>query len=810
MPARRLLPQVTSTHLSSALPVNQGGTGSTSQNFVDLSTAQTIGGDKNLTGATNTNSLGTTTLQVTGGTLASGKVLTSDSSGNATWNSLPSAPVVSVAGKVGAVTLATTDLTDVSVTTPLNNQVLTYDSTNNKWVNQTPAVGIQLDTTASDIQALGVQAAGSIGKAADSGHVHTMPRLDQVSAPLGSVSLNSQKVTNLANGSVSSDAANFGQVPTSAGSIGGLLATNNLSDVADNGTSRSNLRIGLLGSAQAVSTTNIASLSGLPVVDSYTLLNSDVVLLVGQTTQSQNGPWQMPASGSGAWIRPTDYATGASMRGRMIEVNGGTQWSQTVWAMASTSSITVDTTATTWQCVTLPNPSVYEGYWLTNDGVNPVWSPAPSQSIRAQNAIFRFSNGLTAGAVSESYHIWDAGGLSRGPQVQIDEPSSNATTLQVDVQYETSPGAGWTSIFGAGPFPTIAQNTTLIDGSAPSVTALSAGSDIRGVILQTPPGPTSNPSAASFVANNNSNSGSSLSTSYSPSVPGSPQSGDIVVLVIAEQGQTISLPSGHNWVQYGQITSSSPFNVTNCSTISGSNQLTVSSGTGIVATDVISGTNIPTGTTVSSIVGTTVTMSNNASGTSSGLTITFTPPVQNTLSLWAAPWSSGISLTFTMGGTSPADWWVGLLRGGDSTTVSNSIVQTATYSDGNSPGLGTGTVTGAGLTADAAADIVLVMASARYLSGDNGYTLSSSGGPTGLGSSADIVTSRSSGTNVGLYVGIASAVTATSSVAAATFTATGGTGSPNNIADTAMTALFTRVAGTTGPSVCTIQQPIDG
>ncbi len=33
-------PQVTATHLAAALPINQGGTGSTSQNFVDLSTAQ--------------------------------------------------------------------------------------------------------------------------------------------------------------------------------------------------------------------------------------------------------------------------------------------------------------------------------------------------------------------------------------------------------------------------------------------------------------------------------------------------------------------------------------------------------------------------------------------------------------------------------------------------------------------------------------------------------------------------------------------------------------------------------------------------
>lgn len=61
----------------------------------------------------------------------------------------------------------------------------------------TSAAGVvQLDGTAADIQALGVQAAGSIGKAADAGHVHpttglvltTDPRLTDNRTPSGSAS----------------------------------------------------------------------------------------------------------------------------------------------------------------------------------------------------------------------------------------------------------------------------------------------------------------------------------------------------------------------------------------------------------------------------------------------------------------------------------------------------------------------------------------------------------------------------------------------------------------------------------------------
>ena len=44
-------PTVSVTHLSSALPVAQGGTGSATQNFVDLTTSQSIGGVKTFTGS---------------------------------------------------------------------------------------------------------------------------------------------------------------------------------------------------------------------------------------------------------------------------------------------------------------------------------------------------------------------------------------------------------------------------------------------------------------------------------------------------------------------------------------------------------------------------------------------------------------------------------------------------------------------------------------------------------------------------------------------------------------------------------------
>jgi len=105
---------------------------------------------------------------------------------------------------------------------PTANQVLTATSgTTTTW--STPAAGVTLDTAAADIAPLGIQAAGATGMAADAGHVHAMPRLDQVNAPTAAVGLNSQKLTGLANGAATTDAAAFGQIPI-AGVTAGTYA----------------------------------------------------------------------------------------------------------------------------------------------------------------------------------------------------------------------------------------------------------------------------------------------------------------------------------------------------------------------------------------------------------------------------------------------------------------------------------------------------------------------------------------------------------------------------------------------------------
>lgn len=129
-----------------------------------------------------------------------------------------------------------------------------------------------------------------------------------------------------------------------------LSADKNLSELASAGAARANLHIPALSSAQAVATTNQA-LTGQPVLDTYATTNNDTVLLTAQTTNTQNGPWQLPATGTGAWARPTDFATGLSTKGRTIEVVGGSMFAGTAWALGGTANTVVDTSAQTWTMI---------------------------------------------------------------------------------------------------------------------------------------------------------------------------------------------------------------------------------------------------------------------------------------------------------------------------------------------------------------------------------------------------------------------------------------------------------------------------
>ena len=115
---------------------------------------------------------------------------------------------------------------DTAIVSPSNNQVLTFNSPAGKWENTNPAVASVFGRTGAITTESGDYTAGQVG---------ALPSTDDLSAiatanpTAGNVSMNSHKLTNVSNGSASSDAATFGQVPPvgAAGSgAGNALSAN--------------------------------------------------------------------------------------------------------------------------------------------------------------------------------------------------------------------------------------------------------------------------------------------------------------------------------------------------------------------------------------------------------------------------------------------------------------------------------------------------------------------------------------------------------------------------------------------------------
>lgn len=96
-------------------------------------------------------------------------------------------------------------------------------------------------------------------------------RLDQMAAPTNPVAFNAQRATGLADPSAAQDAATRAYVDTAvAGLVSGQV---------------------LKGSVRVSVSTNVNTAAPGASLDGVTLTNGDVVLLYGQTTGSQNGPY---------------------------------------------------------------------------------------------------------------------------------------------------------------------------------------------------------------------------------------------------------------------------------------------------------------------------------------------------------------------------------------------------------------------------------------------------------------------------------------------------------------------------------------
>ena len=146
-------------------------------------------------------------------------------------------------------------------------------------------------------------------------------RLDQMTAPSASVSLNSQKITNLATPTADADAATKAYVD----------ATKQGLDVKD--------------SVRVATTANI-TLSATQTIDGVAVIAGNRVLVKNQSTASQNGIYVVAA---GAWSRSTDANTSAKVTAGMFTFAAeGTVNADSGWVLTTNDVITLNTTPLTF------------------------------------------------------------------------------------------------------------------------------------------------------------------------------------------------------------------------------------------------------------------------------------------------------------------------------------------------------------------------------------------------------------------------------------------------------------------------------
>jgi hypothetical protein len=270
-------------------------------------------------------------------------------------------------------------------------------------------------------------------------------------------------------------------------------------------TALTGLKLG--ASVKTVSTTNI-TLSGLSAVNGYTPIAGDRILVIGQTTQSENGVYDADSSG---WTRSTDSDSDTELRGYQYLITNGTN-ANFRYGNTNQSTITVGSTAITYQTISAgesdPVFTASPSFGITTTNINN-WNTAYNRSAtslgfsgttltltKQDGSSLTATISFTTSAVSEGTNLYYTDVRSRAALSAGSGISYNNSTGVITSSITQYTDASARSAISAGTGISYSSATGVISSSVTQYTdalaraALSAGTGISynnstGVISST-------------------------------------------------------------------------------------------------------------------------------------------------------------------------------------------------------------------------------------------------------------------------------------------------------------------------------------
>lgn len=189
--------------------------------------------------------------------------------------------------------------------------------------------------------------------------------------------------------------------------------------------------------AVVAATTANVTLSGTQTIDGVAVTAGQRVLVKNQSTASANGIYIVA---SGSWTLATDFNTSAEIVGAAVLVEGGTTNASTQWVCSNTGTVTVGTTAITF------NQFGNGGTYSAGTGINIAGNVISVTSLVARKATATIGNGTNTSFTVN--HGLATNLLSVSVQ---DTTNSNAAVIadwnttdtnNISVSFATAPSAG--------------------------------------------------------------------------------------------------------------------------------------------------------------------------------------------------------------------------------------------------------------------------------------------------------------------------------------------------------------------------------